>query len=62
MHTWPPRSPDLNPCDYYLWGHLKSKVYNPKPLNLQQLKDNIIKEIKNISKTDLLPVFSNLKK
>jgi hypothetical protein len=29
---------------------------------LQQLKDNIINEIKNISKTDLLPVFSNLKK
>ena len=25
---WPPR--DLNPCDYYLWGYLKSKVYNPK--------------------------------
>ena len=21
---WPPRSPDLNPCDFYLWGYLKS--------------------------------------
>jgi hypothetical protein len=19
--TWPPRSPDLNPPDFYLWGH-----------------------------------------
>ena len=24
---WPPRSPDLTPCDFFLWGHLKSKVY-----------------------------------
>jgi hypothetical protein len=20
--AWPPRSPDLNPLDFYLWGHL----------------------------------------
>lgn len=24
---WPARSPDLNPIDFYLWGHLKSVVY-----------------------------------
>ncbi len=24
---WPPRSPDLNPCDYFLWGFLKDKIY-----------------------------------
>ena len=23
---WPPRSPDLNPCDFYLWGYLKSRL------------------------------------
>jgi hypothetical protein len=23
----PPRSPDLTPCDIYLWGSLKDKVY-----------------------------------
>ncbi|GFV39648.1 transposable element tc3 transposase [Trichonephila clavipes] len=22
-HLWPPRLPDLNPCDFLLWGHLK---------------------------------------
>ncbi|KAJ4451308.1 hypothetical protein ANN_02769 [Periplaneta americana] len=26
--AWPPRSPDLNPLDFYLWGHLKSLVYS----------------------------------
>ena len=22
--VWPPRSPDLTPLDYYLWGHMKT--------------------------------------
>lgn len=25
---WPARSPDLTPCDYYVWGHMKSLVYD----------------------------------
>jgi hypothetical protein len=25
--AWRPRSPDLNPLDFYLWGHLKPVVY-----------------------------------
>jgi hypothetical protein len=25
--AWPPRSPDLNPLDFYLWGHLAIVVY-----------------------------------
>ena len=25
--VWPPRSPNLNLFNYYLWGHLKSMVY-----------------------------------
>jgi len=29
---WPARSPDLSPLDYYLWGHLKSLVYET-PVN-----------------------------
>lgn len=27
-HPWPARSPDYNPVDYFLWGHLKQKVYS----------------------------------
>ena len=45
---WPARSPDLNPCDFFLWGYLKSKVYTPKPANLDQLEQNIINEINAI--------------
>ena len=25
-HSWPARSPDLTPLDFFLWGHLKSEV------------------------------------
>jgi hypothetical protein len=28
---WPTRSPDLNPCDIYLWGNLKDKVCSKNP-------------------------------
>jgi hypothetical protein len=38
---WPPQSPDLNPCDFYLWGKLKDKVYVNNPHTLDELKDNI---------------------
>ena len=37
-HKWPPRSPDLNPCDYFLWGYLKGRVYSPLPKTLDDLK------------------------
>lgn len=42
---WPPRSPDLNPCDFSLWGGLKSSVYSPKPETLEELKQNITREV-----------------
>lgn len=29
---WPARSPDLNPCDFFLWGHMKARVY-AEPIN-----------------------------
>ncbi|GBL81889.1 hypothetical protein AVEN_50489-1 [Araneus ventricosus] len=27
VFVWPPRSPDLTPLDFILWGHLKKLVY-----------------------------------
>jgi len=37
-HKWPHRSPDLNPCDYFLWGYLKGRVYSPLPETLYENK------------------------
>ena len=25
---WPPRSPDINPLDFFLWGYVKGKVFS----------------------------------
>lgn len=38
---WPPRSPDLTPCDFFLWGFIKSKVYGEKCKTIQELKTRI---------------------
>jgi hypothetical protein len=31
--AWLPRSPDLTPCDYFLWGYIKAKVFIRYPSN-----------------------------
>ena len=56
---WPPLSPDLNPCDFYLWGHLKSLVFNHMPDTVDDLKANIEREIHKISKKKLKSTFLN---
>ena len=38
---WPPRSPDLTPCDFALWGTIKENVYHTRPTNLEELKERI---------------------
>jgi hypothetical protein len=48
---WPPRSPDLSLCDFYLWGDLKNKVFTTPPRNTQDLHQRINNEIMNL-KTD----------
>ena len=40
--TWPPRSPDLSPCDFFLWGFIKSKVYKENSATIKSLKGKII--------------------
>ena len=53
---WPPRSPDLTPLDFFLWGHLKSVVYKTKPDSLQQLQDRIFQECRAISRETFVNV------
>ena len=46
-HDWPPRSPELNPLDFFCWGILNQKVFLPKPTSMQQLKARIRQEVFN---------------
>ncbi|EZA62615.1 hypothetical protein X777_07429 [Ooceraea biroi] len=46
--AWPPRSPDMNPLDFYLWGHVKSMVYRNAPNNIADLRQRIIHGFEDI--------------
>jgi hypothetical protein len=58
-NLWPPRSPDLNPPDFYLWGAAKSAVYRDRPRTLNELKTATTAFIRNISQADLQKLFAN---
>ncbi|CAF3853183.1 unnamed protein product [Rotaria sp. Silwood1] len=38
---WPARSPDLTPCDFFLWGYLKSIVFQTPPSTIMELQERI---------------------
>ena len=40
--AWPPRSPDLTPLDFFLWGHIKNTVYRTAPDNVEELRQRIL--------------------
>ncbi|GFX64456.1 uncharacterized protein TNCV_4043461 [Trichonephila clavipes] len=57
--NWPPRSCDLTPLDYFLWGYVKSLVYADKPQTLDHLEDNIRRVIPDIRPQMLEKVIEN---
>jgi hypothetical protein len=59
---WAPRSPDLTPLDFFLWGHVKNNVYKSPIKDMNDLKTKIEMEIKSITKETLSNVFSNIVK
>ena len=40
--NWPPRSPDLTPLDFCLWGLMKSEVYRKRVDTQDELLVNIL--------------------
>ncbi|GFV07703.1 putative transposable element [Trichonephila clavipes] len=57
--NWPPRSCDLTPLGYFLWGYVKSLVYVDKPQTLNHLEDNIRRVIADIRPQMLEKVIEN---
>jgi hypothetical protein len=39
--AWPPRSPDLTPLDFFLWGYVKNIAYQAKINDRQHQKAHI---------------------
>lgn len=46
--AWPPRSPDLTPLDFAVWGHLKSLVYETPVQNEMDLIARIVAAADNL--------------
>lgn len=46
---WPPRSPDLNPLDFFYWGCLKQMVYRRPVGDIQELRERINTAAQEIS-------------
>ncbi|GFU84823.1 putative transposable element [Trichonephila clavipes] len=46
--NWIPRSCDITPLDYFLWGYVKSLVYADKPQTFDHFEDNIRRVIADI--------------
>ena len=59
--SWSACSPDLNPCDFFLWGYLKLKVYNNHPQSIERLKDEIHQEITTIPHEMIHRVINNFR-
>ncbi|GFV55492.1 DUF4817 domain-containing protein [Trichonephila clavipes] len=57
--NWPPRSCDLTPLDYFLWGYVKSLVYADKPQTLDHLEDNVHRVIADMRPQMLEKVIEN---
>ncbi|GFY21089.1 putative LOC100569746 [Trichonephila clavipes] len=57
--NWPPRSWDLTPLDYFLWGYVNPLVYAYKPQTLDHLEDNIRRVIDDIRPQMLEKVIEN---
>jgi hypothetical protein len=45
---WSSRSPDLTPCDFFLWGWAKEEVYKVNRKSLEELKERIRAVLNNV--------------
>ena len=60
--SWPPRSPDLTPLDFFFWSYVKKKVYHPKPETMDELKSRIQLVCREIPTSTLSAVQQNMVK
>ena len=51
--SWPPRSPDITPLDFFLWGYIKDIVYRTKVQDITDLKQRISNAIATIDEAML---------
>ncbi|KAJ4441977.1 hypothetical protein ANN_11841 [Periplaneta americana] len=59
---WPPRSPDITPLDFLLWGYVKNKVYTGHKIrDLQQLRGCIRDAVNSVTHEMLQKTWKEIK-
>jgi hypothetical protein len=59
--AWPPRSPDLTPLDFSVFGYLKDEAYKRQMNNLNWLIEEIANCCRYINEQMLQNIFENKK-
>lgn len=60
--AWPPRSPDLNMLDFFLWGLLQHRVNITQSRTTEEIEEKVRQEINLVSFETLEKVHENMKK
>ena len=55
----PPYSPDLSPCDFHLFGYMKSEFADAKFKSLSDIEERITAWINEISESVRISTFQN---
>jgi hypothetical protein len=49
LEEWSPRSPNVTPCDFFLWEYFKNLVFVPiLPRNVKNMKESILSAVSTI--------------
>lgn len=51
--SWPPRSPDLTPCDFFLWPTVKNIVYETPPTTAENMQQRIRNAFLQLSENNM---------
>jgi hypothetical protein len=61
LHRWPPRSPDMTPCDFFLSCYMKDAVFMPTlPTDIDDLKRHITEAVAAVTCDMLRRVWEEL--
>jgi hypothetical protein len=61
LTCWPPRSPDVTPCDFFLWRYIKDRAFVPPfPVSLNEQKQRITTAVASVDEGVLWSVRTEL--
>ena len=59
---WPPRSPDLTPLDYFLWGYIKGSVYSTTVRNEEECHQRILRAFESVDEDMIRRATTNFRR